>query len=267
MKQLGLIGYPLESSSSPHYFQNKWKEEGIEGWEYTVFPMQELGNLREFAKANPSLVGFNITIPYKVEALPQMHWLSPEAQAIGAINAVGIKREGSQVYLHGYNTDGDGFIKSLPEDLLDKLISSKGHLKCLILGSNGGAAKAVTHVLKNFGCEVIQVSREEKKDAIKYQDINKDLVESITLIVNCTPLGMSPDNDSFPSFPFEYLDTRHYCYDLVYNPKDTSFLNQASDKGAHTLGGLAMLHAQAEAAWHIWQEKYVVSPKELELKE
>ena len=72
------------------------------------------------------------------------------------------------------------------------------------------------------------------------------------VIVNTSPLGMSPNTDQCPHLPYEALGADHLCYDLIYNPETTLFLQKAAEQGAVIKNGLDMLHLQAEAAWRIW---------------
>ena len=63
---------------------------------------------------------------------------------------------------------------------------------------------------------------------------------------------MYPDVDSFPAIPYEFLSSKHYLYDLVYNPEETVFMKKGAERGAHVINGLPMLIGQAEKAWEIW---------------
>jgi len=101
--------------------------------------------------------------------------------------------------------------------------------------------------------EVVKVSRGASADAISYEMILA-ILDEIGLIVNSTPLGMSPNLDTCPPLPYESLGAQHYFYDLVYNPLETEFLKRGLAQGIggiHT--GIDMLHGQADKAWEIWQ--------------
>ncbi|HMW97267.1 MAG TPA: shikimate dehydrogenase, partial [Flavobacteriales bacterium] len=80
------------------------------------------------------------------------------------------------------------------------------------------------------------------------------VVGACRFIINTTPLGMFPEVDRAPPLPYAALTPRHVLIDLVYNPERTVFLERGAEQGAQTIGGLGMLHAQAEAAWAIWQQ-------------
>ncbi len=80
---------------------------------------------------------------------------------------------------------------------------------------------------------------------------SKTISESL-LIINTTPLGMSPNTETMPSIDFEHIGADHFVYDLIYNPARTMFLQKAEMRGAKIKNGLEMLHIQAEKSWVIW---------------
>ena len=75
------------------------------------------------------------------------------------------------------------------------------------------------------------------------------------LIINTTPLGMSPYENVTPDLCLDWLDSHQYLYDLVYNPSKTLFLAAGEKKGCKIQNGLDMLYRQAEASWNIWNRK------------
>ena len=187
------------------------------------------------------MVGFNVTIPYKETILPFLDQIDPTARLAGAVNTVIVQNR----KLIGYNTDVIGFQSTLPA-------LPNPNKTALILGT-GGASKAVALVFKQAGVAVLFVSRERRNsNTIGYADITLSLMQSVEYIVNTTPLGTSPNEDTAPPFPFELLSSEHICYDLVYNPAETLFMRQAKQNGARVCNGLKMLQSQAEAAWQIW---------------
>ena len=116
------------------------------------------------------------------------------------------------------------------------------------------AAKAVAHVLRKLNIEFSYVSRKKQNDCLTYAELDEFLIREHTLIINTTPLGMSPNLNSAPDIPYEFLTESHYLYDLVYNPEKTLFLTQGELKKARTCNGLKMLYLQAEKAWEIWNQ-------------
>ena len=74
------------------------------------------------------------------------------------------------------------------------------------------------------------------------------------MIINTTPLGMSPNTDALPELDYGQLTEDHYLYDLIYNPPETKFLTKGKKQGAHIKNGLEMLELQAEKSWEIWNQ-------------
>lgn len=239
MRQLGLIGKSLSHSFSKNYFEEKFHREQISDVSYSLFELADIEHLTDFIRQHPDLVGFNVTIPYKQAIIPYLDELSEEAEAVHAVNAVLIKRIGNQISTKGFNTDIFGFQKSLERMSLPN--------RALVLGT-GGAAAAVTYVLEQQGCACTAVSRNPER-GLPYSALTPDIIAHHKLIVNCTPLGTYPNINEKPDIPYEGISGEHFLYDLVYNPPETAFLREGSMRGAKTMNGLAMLHAQAEAAW------------------
>jgi shikimate dehydrogenase len=243
MKTFGLIGYPLSHSFSPGYFAHKFETQNITDAEYLSFPISSINKLTELVANNKSLVGLNVTIPYKQAVIPFLDELDETAVAVGAVNTIKIKNN----KLIGYNTDVIGFEKSL-----SRLLENDSH--AIILGT-GGAAKAVGFVLKKLNIEHIYVSRNKSKHTFNYEELDETIIKKHTLIINTTPIGMSPEVSSSPNIPYNLLSEQHFLFDLIYNPEITLFLQKGKDKGCRTQNGLEMLHLQADSSWSIWNSK------------
>ena len=243
-RQFGLIGYPLHHSFSKAYFAAKFAREGLSGYTYDLFPLEEISQFPDLLRTRAGLRGLNVTIPYKEAILPYLHELSAEASAIRAVNAIDIRGD----FLKGYNTDAFGFEKSLLDWLGRPLPAG---LKALVFGT-GGASKAVAYVLKRLAIPFYRVSRAKGLGDITYDDLDADAIREHRLLVNTTPLGMYPKPNDRPAIPYEGVGPGHFLYDLVYNPEKTVFLIAGEQRGARILNGLPMLHLQAEQAWHIW---------------
>ncbi len=87
---------------------------------------------------------------------------------------------------------------------------------------------------------------------LTYEYLNENTFKEYHLTINTTPLGTYPHVEAFPPIPYNFLNSSHYLYDLVYNPEETTFMKKGKEKGANTLNGLPMLYAQAEKSWEIW---------------
>ncbi|MBA7487769.1 MAG: shikimate dehydrogenase [Prevotella sp.] len=246
MDKYGLIGYPLGHSFSINYFNEKFENEGMDAL-YENFEIPSIKQFPEIIDTNPDLRGLNVTIPYKEQVIEYLDFLSPEAQAIGAVNVIRVEHKGKKTILKGYNSDVIGFTRSI-EPLLERY-----HKKALILGT-GGASKAIDFGLKSLGLQTLRVSRQEKPEAITYEQITPELIKDYNVIVNCTPCGMYPHADECPKLPYETMDSHTLLYDLLYNPDETLFMKRGKAHGALVKNGLEMLLLQAFASWEFWNK-------------
>lgn len=236
MRHYGIIGYPLHHSFSAKYFSKKFEREGIEA-EYSLYPIGMEDLRLKIEDLFHRLDGMNVTMPYKQTIIPYLDRLDETAEAVGAVNVVH-KRV-------GYNTDCIGFMESI------KPLLRAFDRKALVLGT-GGASKAVCYGLKQLGINPTLVSRTPKNGMIGYSDFTEGLMAEHTIIVNCTPLGMVPDTESYPPIPYELISAQHLLFDCIYNPEETVFLRKGRAQGAKTQNGIEMLYGQAKAAWKIW---------------
>ncbi|MDP4933872.1 MAG: shikimate dehydrogenase [Salibacteraceae bacterium] len=237
MKKFGLIGKPLAHSFSEKFFTEKFKRESIQDCSYKLFPLQRIDQLPALLEKE-NLQGFNVTIPYKESVLSYLNQLSDEAKQIGAVNCVLIEDEKHI----GHNTDVFGFEVSISQWL------NKPIKQALILG-NGGSAKAVKFALKRLEIPFEIVSR---SGALNYENLPASLVHDSHLIINTTPLGMSPQTEAFPDIAYEAIGSQHFVFDLIYNPSETPFLRKCKLAGASIKNGAEMLKLQAEKSWEIW---------------
>ena len=235
MRHFGIIGYPLIHSFSAKYFNEKFESEKIDA-EYSLYPTENLTGERMNELMN-SLDGMNVTMPYKKDVIAYLDRLDETAEAIGAVNVIHDRV--------GYNTDCLGFIDSI------RTLLREYDKKALVLGT-GGASKAVCFGLKKLGISPTLVSRTPQEGMLGYDDLTEAVMSDYTVIVNCTPLGMAPEEDTFPPIPYEYISARHLLFDCVYNPEETLFLQKGKVHGAITRNGMEMLYGQAKAAWKIW---------------
>lgn len=245
----GLLGYPLGHSFSAGYFADKFAREHLcATYENFAFPTIE--EAVEALRAQPGLHGFNVTIPYKQAILPYLHSLSPEAEALGAVNVVCVRRGADgQVRWHGCNSDLVGFTRSIRP-----LVRADVHRRALVLGT-GGASRAVCAGLRALGIVPQYVSRRPAPGVLGYDALTPEILEAHKVIVNCTPVGMFPRVAEAPDIPYHLLTPEHLLYDLVYNPDETRFMALGKAQGAQVKNGLEMLHLQAEAAWEMWHEQ------------
>ncbi len=244
MRLFGLIGFPLTHSFSKKYFTKKFEQEGLMDCRYELFPIKSIAEFPEILRKHPELEGLNVTVPYKKLVLSFLH-SSNIPEGVDACNCIKIKDKN----LIGNNTDVIGFEKSFTP-LLKPL-----HKKALVLG-NGGSAAAVVYVLTKLGIDFKIVSRKlHNNSSLIYKDINEKVMKECDIIINTTPLGMSPNENSCPPIPYQFITEKHLLYDLVYNPAKTLFLQKGEQHGASIKNGEEMLKLQAEESWNIWNEK------------
>lgn len=236
-KNYGLIGTKLKHSFSKDYFEKKFKSLNYKNHYYKNFEINNLNSLRELISKN-NLSGLNVTIPFKEQILNYVDDLDDSAEKIGSINTLKVNKN----KITGFNTDADGFEKSFKP-----LIENR---KSAIILGNGGASKAVQYVLTKNKINFKVISRSGE---IKYENLsNLDIVKNL-IIINATPLGMYPDVHSFPKIPYNLLSEKHLVYDLVYNPKETVFLQKARKQKCKVTNGYQMLLNQADLSWKIWE--------------
>ena len=263
MIHLGLIGYPLGHSLSPKIHSAALKAAGLEG-DYSLFPIHpdDIQGLKDLLARirSKEILGLNVTIPHKQNVIPLLDDLTPSARSIGALNTIFFK-DGKLI---GHNTDAPGFLG----DIQRCFPSLQKPGNALVLGA-GGAARAVVSALLSDGWQVTlavrpaDVGQAEGLISSFNQDGLRHFVEmtaeglsslsgGIKLIVNTTPLGMSPASDTCAlpeDFPFP---SGAAVYDCVYNPRDTLLVKRARSAGMPAETGLGMLIEQAALAFEIW---------------
>jgi len=239
----GLLGKDISYSFSRGYFSEKFKQLNLDNHSYVNFDLPKIEDFPSILEDNESVLGINVTIPYKEAVIPYLDKIDKTAKEIGAVNTIKITKRGN---LKGYNSDVVGFEKSITPLL------KKHHKKALILGT-GGASKAIAYALKRNDIKYKFVSRNpEGKKQISYADLSREIIEDYTLIVNSTPLGTSPHVNNCPNIPYQFITPNHLLYDLIYNPQVSKFLANGRQKGTSIKNGYEMLELQAEESWRIW---------------
>jgi len=193
--------------------------------------------------------------------MPYLDWLTPAAQAIGAVNTIRVEEDGK---LSGDNTDARGFVA----DLRDHGVTLTGQ-RALVLGA-GGSARAIVYGLAEAGCLSITVLNrtvdkahelaQEIRDVFPFCRLSGHampdeiaiLAQEAQLIVNCTSLGMTPKIEGLPWDETVAFRPGQVVYDLVYNPPQTRLLVKAAADGAQAIGGLGMLIWQGAIAFERW---------------
>lgn len=270
MIRLGLVGYPLEHSLSPRIHQAALRALNLEG-EYRLFPLIADQDLPQNMFAllarlrRGEIQGLNVTVPYKQVVIPYVDRLTPAAAAVGAVNTLYCQDQ----QLIGENTDVPGFLADLQRFLGDGQSLNPVDKQALVLGA-GGSARAVVYALCSQGWQVSLAARRveqvrELAESLEIpangpgiQVVAYDLQgltaanEQICLLVNTTPLGMWPRVDASPWLAGVPLPSQAWVYDLIYNPAQTKFLQQANQAGLQTSNGIGMLVEQAALAFECW---------------
>ena len=197
------------------------------------------------------MLGLNVTLPLKQAVIPFIDELNPETKKMNAVNTIHFKN-GKRI---GYNTDYDGVGL-----LLKKLHFVPKGKKAIILGG-GGIAMAVAHYLKDHGAsEVLIASRSPEREIlnqiplISYQALG-DHLKTSEFLMNCTPLGMSPQIDELPLEGKLLAQFSGVVADAIYNPLKTKLVQLAESKGLAASGGLPIWIGQGFVSQEIWQER------------
>ncbi len=260
MKNFCLIGKPISKSLSPNIHNSSFIYNKIEGI-YTAFEVNE----EKLEEAISSLValdykGFNVTIPFKEKIFKYLNKVDESAVNVNAVNTVKIING----ELTGYNTDYLGFIYTLNE----RNIKIKNEDVCII--GSGGASKAIAFACANMEPKKITILNRTRKRAEilkieineKFKNINVDIYtnnditnfEKYKLIINCTSVGMEPNTNISP-IEIKKANCSSTFYDIIYKPRKTKFLLDASLFGCQTINGIDMLIYQALLSEEIWLNK------------
>ena len=257
-----IVGWPVEHSRSPALHGFWLKRHGIDG-HYGRLPVEPtwpaLEALVAFLRRTPNARGCNLTLPHKIEIMPLLDRIHPEAARIGAVNTVIKRPDGT---LEGRNSDGFGFLAAL-KDGAPHWKAAEGPV--VVLGA-GGAARAVVASLIDAGVpELRLINRTQsaavalglaftpadgRQIAIERWDERAAMLDGATLLVNTTALGMKGqppiDLDLGPLPRTAVVD------DIVYVPLETSLLAAARARGNRCVDGLGMLLHQGRMGFEAW---------------
>lgn len=252
MKKYALIGHPLGHSMSPFIHKRLFEESGKTA-EYSlvdIAPEEMRTKLPELLDATE---GLNVTIPHKVPVIDFLDCLDESAERYDSVNCI-CRKNGR---LTGFNTDCDGFLRSVPEKSLGGRV--------LLLGCGGvGRMMAVEAARRgaDITMAIIPEAREmaetlvkeatEKVSGAKIRIVTiNDILGEYDLLINATPVGMYPKTDACPVSE-ETIGNCKAVFDAIYNPTKTKLIKIAESKGIPAVGGMSMLVLQAVAAHEIW---------------
>jgi shikimate dehydrogenase len=253
----GVFGFPVGHSMSPLMHNTAFAALEL-NYTYGAFEVEK-GALKKAVEGIRALGfrGVNVTIPHKVEVMDYLDEIDEEARQIGAVNTI-VNENGTLI---GYNTDGQGYVRSLTEEWNTPL---KGK-KVVILGAGGAARGVAVSLAKSGVAEIIVANRSFDKAhelathlsqwvgsrgvALEHLDQTKPL--DADLLINTTSVGMSPHVAHIPISP-AVLHDQLMVSDLIYNPLYTELLTQAQQAGARVHNGLGMFIHQGALAFERW---------------
>jgi shikimate dehydrogenase len=247
-----VIGRPIEHSLSPVIHNAAFEAVGID-WTFERFDVGEDEVASFLARAvRAGFGGLSVTMPDKAVVAGLVDDLTPDAELLGAVNAV-IFDDGATL---GDNFDGVGFVDALTAE---RPAVGLAGARIAVVGAGGAARSVVLAVSRAGAAEVVVVNRTASKaeEATRLAPGRARIgdassLPSVDVIVNATPLGMgSGSTDELPFDP-EVIGPDQVVCDLIYWPGETAILREARARGAATVNGLGMLVHQAARAFTAW---------------
>ena len=247
MKKYLVIGNPITHSLSPE-LHNYWLRENSINGTYNKEQLNE-NDLKEFflkIKKN-EINGANITVPFKKDVISYVDQLSLEAEKTQSVNTVYLKND----KIIGHNTDIDGFELAIKDANYD--VEGK---KILILGA-GGVVPSIIFALYKMRVLSVTISNRTKTKAENLKSLFNDLkiidwgeASSSDMIINATSIGLKKEDKL--NLDFSKFQNCEFFYDVIYNPKETSFLRDGKSLGKKTENGKKMFIYQAAKSFKIW---------------
>lgn len=269
VRQVGLIGWPVEHSVSPEMHNAAYAALGLE-WQYLAWPvLPEDLEATIWRLGRAGCCGLNVTTPHKQAVIPLLDTIAANARQLGAVNTLVLDQREAKPAIAGYNTDDQGFIRAVRQGGFEP----EAGRRAVVVGA-GGAARAVVYGLLASGMGgVLVLNRTAERAEALISDLGRwqagpggsrlsawplspeALVESARqadLLVQTTTVGMWPHQDA-SIWPEKVPVPAHLAVcDLVYNPLETRLLVQARQAGALAIGGLDMLVQQGALAFELW---------------
>lgn len=252
MKKYALIGHPLGHSMSPFIHKRLFEEAGREA-EYSLEDISPEDMNKKLLPLLDEAEGLNVTIPHKVPVISFLDNLDESAKRYNSVNCI-CRKDGK---FTGFNTDCDGFLRSVPKENLGG--------KVLLLGC-GGVGRMMAIEAARHGAEITMAIIPEAKEMADtlVSEVNEKIsgakikiimIDSVTgeydLLINATPVGMYPKTDMCPVNE-EVIVNCKAVFDAIYNPTKTKLIQIAEKNGILAVGGMSMLVLQAVVAHEIW---------------
>jgi 3-dehydroquinate dehydratase/shikimate dehydrogenase len=259
-KIYAVTGYPLLATSSPEFFNNIFKQEKM-NCVYLPLPARSIEYFLELAD-EIGLCGASVTVPHKEKVIPHLSHIDPKVESVGACNTIVRtpnmfdKSEGWS----GYNTDIVGFSETLLAFIKKSNLRFRG---VTIIGA-GGAAKAIAGTVFALGGKALILNRsaERAKElagryrGFRWAPLDEYGAKKINwfyrqIIIQCTNVGMAPDEDSDPLSDYQFRGSE-YVMDIIYKPETTKMLARAKRAGCKIQNGYDMLTRQAKAQYNLF---------------
>mgnify|MGYP001019048712 CR=1 FL=1 len=258
-KVYGIVGWPVAHSLSP-VMQNAALQTAAVDAIYVPFAVEptQLATAVSGLRAM-HVSGFNVTIPHKTAIMPLLDELSPVAVQAGAVNTV-VNQGGRLI---GHNTDGEGLVASLAEDLGCPVAGSS----VVLVGAGGAACGALAALCRAGVRSVVVLNRSRKAAdglitslhdhfphillrACALGEQKEEVLRQSDLLINATSLGMA--GEKIEGLSLALLPDHAKVYDMVYTSSLTPLLHDAAERGIKAVNGLGMLIAQGELAFELW---------------
>ena len=257
-KNLGVIGWPIAHSLSPAMQTAAIRAAGVD-YSYIAMPVRP--------EALPAAVeglkclgfrGFNVTIPHKSAVMELLDEVDEDARRIGAVNTV-VNDNGR---LTGYNTDVTGFLRGLSGSGV-----TTANKNAAVFGAGGAARAVVWGLIREKAARITVGGRDAEQAKAALADFSGDAAMEIfswedgrfedalgeaDILVNTTPLGMTPEVGAAPPVRWESVRPEAFVYDIIYTPERTRFLREAEARKHRVLNGTAMLVGQGAEAFALW---------------
>ncbi|OHD65347.1 MAG: shikimate dehydrogenase [Spirochaetes bacterium RBG_13_51_14] len=249
-----IFGMPVRHSFSPVIHNAAFNQLGINAVYLAFEPPSIEDAIQSMRTLN--ILGASVTIPFKIDVIKHIDGIDQLAARIGSVNTL-VNWDGK---ITGFNTDGYGAIRALENENIPL-----GNATCLVIG-NGGSARAIAFTLLARGASIIIAGRnvtrieglaaelrktEPSVRAVPLSDIDRKLMETVDIIINTTPVGMSPDINAVPIDP-GFISARHTVFDIVYSPHMTKLLSAAEERGSTIVHGIEMLVHQGARQFELW---------------
>ena len=254
MKRFSVIGNPINHSLSPMIHNEFSKQFGIDiSYEKILSPIDKFAlTAEQFIKDGGS--GFNITLPFKIEAFNFSEELTSNAKAAGAVNTIKLQNN----VIFGENTDGSGLVNDLDKNLNESLSGKE----ILIIGAGGATQGILKPILEKNPEKILLANRTSKKSLKLANDFSKfgkvcgfglDQIKSkpVDIVINATSASIDGEMPNLPGGLCEGA----LCYDLMYGI-ESPFMKWAYDNSAKRVSdGLGMLVEQAALSFNYWLGK------------